>query len=329
MIENFIAEVGSFCEVLFFKAWLLFNSPASTFYWPTLLSALLIAILIPLRRREKMRGDGRSFNLALCELRRYITNSSFRADIFFAVFGVFGFFSLFGWAIVAGDIYSSAVRGLLDSLFGHRSRPDLSLYVQLAIATIASFCAYELGYWLDHYLKHRIQFLWSFHRVHHSAEVLSPLTIYRMHPVDMVLFSNIISIFVGATSGVLDYFRMGAELGLDGKNFILIVFAFLTVHLQHSHVWLPTTGLLGRIVLSPAHHQIHHSLDPAHHNKNYGSCLAIWDWIFGTLLVPTKEVQRFSFGVLPAAKAAHTFKGEVIDPFLKSWETVIRKKKAG
>ena len=45
------------------------------------------------------------------------------------------------------------------------------------------FLAYELGYWLNHYLSHRIAFLWEFHKVHHSATVLTPLTNFRVHPI--------------------------------------------------------------------------------------------------------------------------------------------------
>jgi hypothetical protein len=38
----------------------------------------------------------------------------------------------------------------------------------------------------------------------------------------------------------------------------------------------------------PAHHHVHHSANPKHFNKNFGSCLALWDWMFGTLYVPEK-----------------------------------------
>jgi sterol desaturase/sphingolipid hydroxylase (fatty acid hydroxylase superfamily) len=40
--------------------------------------------------------------------------------------------------------------------------------------------------------------------------------------------------------------------------------------------------------MSPAHHQIHHSIDPRHWNKNFSVKLAIWDALFGTLYVPRK-----------------------------------------
>jgi sterol desaturase/sphingolipid hydroxylase (fatty acid hydroxylase superfamily) len=44
------------------------------------------------------------------------------------------------------------------------------------------------------------------------------------------------------------------------------------MHLQHSQIWTTFTGVLGRIFVNPAHHQIHHSDNPKHYN---GSCLAL------------------------------------------------------
>lgn len=67
--------------------------------------------------------------------------------------------------------------------------------------------------------------------------------------------------------------------------------------------------------MSPAHHQIHHSSDPTHFNKNMGSCLALWDWMFGTLRVPAAEREKLAFGVEPDRADAHTIRGELIAPF--------------
>ena len=39
------------------------------------------------------------------------------------------------------------------------------------------------------------------------------------------------------------------------------------------------------LLISPYQHQIHHSDNPKHFNKNMGSKLAIWDWMFGTLVL--------------------------------------------
>src|SRR5260370_139515 len=78
------------------------------------------------------------------------------------------------------------------------------------------------------------------------------------------------------------------------------IWAILTiatiVHLRHSHMWIAFTGLAGRLFQSPAHHQIHHSDQPRHFNKNLGFALAVWDWLFGTLYVP-EQYEKITFGV--------------------------------
>jgi sterol desaturase/sphingolipid hydroxylase (fatty acid hydroxylase superfamily) len=43
-------------------------------------------------------------------------------------------------------------------------------------------------------------------------------------------------------------------------------------------------------------HQLHHSADVAHHDKNFATVFAFWDRIFGTLHIPARE-ERFRFGV--------------------------------
>lgn len=44
--------------------------------------------------------------------------------------------------------------------------------------------------------------LWEFHKVHHSAQVLTPITVYRMHPVDELLTGLSTALTVGAATGV-------------------------------------------------------------------------------------------------------------------------------
>ena len=51
-----------------------------------------------------------------------------------------------------------------------------------------------------------------------------------------------------------------------------------------------------RFFISPAQHQIHHSNEARHHDKNFGSALALWDLIGGTLYIP-KRREVLSFGL--------------------------------
>ena len=101
------------------------------------------------------------------------------------------------------------------------------------------------------------------------------------------------------------------------------MFAFLFLQLHHAQVWIPFTGWLGRILISPAHHQIHHSTNPIHHNKNMGSCLAIFDWLFGTLHIPARQRERLTFGVTADAGEVrvdpHSLEGALLAPFRRGF----------
>jgi sterol desaturase/sphingolipid hydroxylase (fatty acid hydroxylase superfamily) len=164
--------------------------------------------------------------------------------------------------------------------------------------------------------------LWEFHRVHHTAEVLSPLTNFRMHPVDSLIFANIISVALGVAHGVGLHVLGGAarETLLSGSNIIFVVFVFATVHLQHSHVPIRFGGWLGKVLLSPAHHHIHHSTDRAHFDRNLGSCLAVWDWMFGTLILPDAVRGKLTFGadVEGDRYTPHSIAGSLVWPFVRA-----------
>jgi sterol desaturase/sphingolipid hydroxylase (fatty acid hydroxylase superfamily) len=76
--------------------------------------------------------------------------------------------------------------------------------------------------------------------------------------------------------------------------------------------------LWGYLILSPAHHQIHHSRDPAHFNRNLGSVLAIWDWLFGTLEIPPERNPKLVFGAEYDGANPHSLYGILVTPMINS-----------
>lgn len=79
-----------------------------------------------------------------------------------------------------------------------------------------------------------------------------------------------------------------------------LVLGLLDTHLRHSHVWFSYGPVFNRLFMSPAHHQIHHSVDPCHWKKNFGVKLSIWDGLFGTHYHPGHPEVR-QVGLLDAA----------------------------
>jgi sterol desaturase/sphingolipid hydroxylase (fatty acid hydroxylase superfamily) len=296
----------------------------SVFSLASLASALVIAVasLVWARASRRRAVRVRVLLRALFPARLVKAPSS-RADLGMFLFNTFPAAVLFGWMIASASQVSGPVADALTAIFGPRPHAAPEGWPARAIITVALFAAYEFAYWLDHYLSHRVPFLWEFHKVHHTAEVLTPLTVFRVHPVDSLVFANIAAVVMGVTGGLLRYaFGAAAHpFAVSGENLILVAFVFATIHLQHSHIWISFTGLAGRILLSPAHHQIHHSADPIHFNRNFGSCLSVWDWMFGTLQVPAGRREPLKFGaeVSAGAPSPHSVSGVLLAPFAEAF----------
>ena len=300
----------------------LFLRPGSSISLASLACAFAIAAAyVAVKRRERGKSVRPRLILRALLPRRFLASPSGRADIGFFLFNTFAAGVLFGWAILSTHAVSVFVHDGLTRLLGDSRPPPTSPWIASAEMTLVLFLAYELGYWVDHWLKHRIPLLWEFHRVHHTAEHLSPLTNFRVHPVDSILFLNWLALFIGAAHGAMTW-GMGAPVQavlLSGTNVLTLAFLFLLVHLQHSHIWIATRGVLGALIQSPAHHQLHHSTNPDHFNTNFGGSLAVFDWMFGTLLVPTAEPQRLTFGADTEGERPHSMEGVVITPFVRLW----------
>jgi sterol desaturase/sphingolipid hydroxylase (fatty acid hydroxylase superfamily) len=298
-----------------------FLSPGSHISLLSLFSALCVAFAVLAARRYR-RGRRIRLKPLFRSLfpKRIVLSKSSMADAGYFYFNVFVFGILFGWALLSYDTLSRSIADLLTNAFGAMPPAPWPVFVSRSIITVMLFLAYELGYWFNHYLSHRIPFLWEFHKVHHSATVLTPLTNFRVHPIYMCIFINILAASMGFANGLGDYLlgQPASQYGLSETNIILVFFIYFYVHLQHSQLWISFTGWLGHLLMSPAHHQIHHSRNPVHFNKNLGSCLALWDWMFGTLYIPAADRELLEFGVEPDREHAHTIRGELIAPFVRA-----------
>ena len=152
--------------------------------------------------------------------------------------------------------------------------------------------------WFMHYLQHKVPVLWQFHKVHHSSEVMHPISNYREHPVDNLAY--------GVTTGLgygLIYALAVRFLGfiptvptLLGIPLLMFFFNLVAYNLRHSHVWLRWPGIWSIVFPSPAHHHVHHSRHPDHIDKNFAFMFPLWDVFFGTYHMP-KDNRDVEFGV--------------------------------
>ncbi len=250
--------------------------------------------------------------------RRVLFHRSTRADLVYCLASLTILGAIIGWAVVSTARVSEGVAAFLAGRFGERSPAGPPLALDAA-RTLALFLAYDLGFFVDHTLKHRIPALWELHKTHHSAEVLTPLVNFRVHPLNSLILANTLSLFIGVAGGAATYLlgRRATSFLLFDDNVLMVLYIYLTAQLQHTQIWIPFTGVWGRVFMSPAHHQLHHSADPAHYNCNMGASLALWDWLAGSLRLPSAQSPRLKYGASGFDHDPHGPIGFIIEPALK------------
>jgi sterol desaturase/sphingolipid hydroxylase (fatty acid hydroxylase superfamily) len=276
-----------------FLAMLRYDSP---YFWPYALSFVGLALVIGIAEHARLWRTPVAFLKALLPALRVWWHPSARADYRFLIVNGILFPLIVGPLILSSAWLAKATATGLETLLGPPATlvsVDLGFRVAL---TIAFFLAYDLGRYLAHYALHEIPDLWEFHKVHHSAEVLTPFTNNRAHPVELWVMAFGANLLTGPVTGVFLYLAGGSVevftvYGLHAAIFVYNLFG----NLRHSHVWL-SYGPLGYLFISPAQHQIHHSVLPQHFGKNRGFALAIWDWLLGTLYVPRRR-ETFAMGL--------------------------------
>ena len=182
--------------------------------------------------------------------------------------------------------------------------------------TLALFLLDDATRYLLHRWLHAWPVLWCFHRVHHTAETLTPFTVYRTHPVEGVLFALRATLVQAAgVAGFVFFFGDRAELvTVLGANAIIFAFNVAGSNLRHSHVRISYGRIVERVLISPAQHQIHHSAAARHAGRNFGAVLAVWDWIGGSLC-PAERGRALRFGLPGAGAASHRLAGVYLAPF--------------
>lgn len=268
-----------------------FANPREGYFGLYLLGGVLFAAAVMLWRRRgrktiRVRGLLRLFGDRALWLHR-----STRLDAkLYLLHGVMAL-TAYGLIQVSSEAWRDGAVGGLTALAGPSPLLHAPRWLVGGLTTVLQLLTLELAYWALHAAFHKIPALWELHKVHHSAEVMTPLTEWRQHPIEFALFGVIVGLAMGVTYGAMAWL-----FGPDAQPFtlfqinILLVAHFATFHhLRHSGVWIAATGWLARVFHSPAHHQIHHSTDPRHFDRNFGYALSIWDWVFGTLWVPERR----------------------------------------
>ncbi|MEB3287383.1 MAG: sterol desaturase family protein [Vampirovibrionales bacterium] len=207
-------------------------------------------------------------------------------------------------------------------VFGWKGALGHSTPLILGVFTVTMVIINDFGVYLTHRLQHALPFLWEFHKTHHSAEVLTPMTEYRIHPIDFllgfVISFTLVGLFDGLCRGL--FIEHLAEWKVLGVNVIQMAYYATFFNLRHSHIWVDF-GPLNKLIISPAQHQIHHSDNPKHFDKNFGQLFGFWDWLFGTMYSPSqRETIAFGLGDPQEQQNFKSLAGLYLSPFIGVWQ---------
>ena len=205
---------------------------------------------------------------------------------------------------IATAIYMALVRSDL-TLWGVYS--DVSKTLVVGLFSLAMFLSDDFSKYLVHRWMHKWPTLWAIHKVHHSAETLTPITVYRVHPLEGILYASRNAVTQGSVISVF-YYLFGEQVDLYtvvGVNVLVFMFHVSGSNLRHSHIDIRYPKWVEHVLISPAQHQLHHSVAEEHYDKNYGAALAVWDWLFGSLHVSEGQ-HDMTFGLLASERQSAT-----------------------
>ncbi len=136
--------------------------------------------------------------------------------------------------------------------------------VPRVVVVIATLVGIDAMNWCAHAANHRFTTLWRLHALHHSQEDMSVFTTFRTHPL----------IHATYLPALLPALVLGASGTVPGAA--IIAYGCM-VTLPHANLpW--RLGPLGRVIVSPAYHRIHHARDLGQKgNVNFGFVLVVWD----------------------------------------------------
>lgn len=161
---------------------------------------------------------------------------------------------------------------------------------------------------LTQYVRHRIMHLgwfWRVHKIHHSDREMDWSTEFRFHPVE-ILMSIVLRVFAIVLVGI-----PSASIAIYAPVVLLVGL------LQHANVRFSdmAEAVLGKIVVTPALHRVHHANEPQCYNRNFAVIFIWWDMLFGSYRHSQDERE---FGLNEGSPPTNKLQDLLLAPFRSS-----------
>src|SRR6266542_1575270 len=169
--------------------------------------------------------------------------------------------------------------------------PIALMAVPLVVKLVVMRFGTDLGmYWVHRSMHTRA--LWRFHRWHHSTLELNWLSGWRSSFFHLVLN--------GVPSTLMAW-----AFHVPRPWIIVLGLSYVFEQLfNHTNVDV-NLGPLEWLLVTPRTHRLHHSVEPAHRDSNFGFFLTIWDRMFGTYQSPREVAAGYALGLDPKDDARH------------------------
>lgn len=204
--------------------------------------------------------------------------SVFRKDFWLDTFYMFFNFYIFKLIIFIAfsNLTSKFFLDVLGGEFKDFAIFNMSGY-ELWIQLLVFFVVTDFIQWFTHVQLHKYEFLWRFHKVHHSVEEMGFAAHLRYHWMENIFYTP------------MKYIVVMLFFGFEPASAFIVYYLSIAIgHLNHANIKL-TYGPLKYIFNNPVMHLWHHSYNlPKDRRKgvNFGISLSVWDYIFGTSYVP-------------------------------------------
>ncbi len=146
---------------------------------------------------------------------------------------------------------------------------------------IYGYIIWEFAHFIYHYLAHKVRLFWCLHSTHHAPESMN-LSISYAHFFLEAPYADIIRTSICIMAGVPPP-MLFVIMFIDGTwgSFI---------HIGETILPDARLGIVGRFILTPSHHRVHHAKNINYMDTNFCNLLNIWDRLFKTYEPEKKEV---------------------------------------
>ena len=324
-VQQVATILGPFTEIAgrVVDAWYVAVLPPlrNSLNWFILLVTLALAVaLYVLRRGRGAKGaDGEERPAGLREYllpRAIYRHPSARVDIglYLIDHAVMVFWVLLFLGTLVPRIEASVI-ATLTYLLGESPHLQMNLGWQLGYGVV-TLLAVDLAFFLYHLMMHRTRIGWAIHQVHHSAEVLTPLTRFREHFLEAPIDATFRGVALGLVAGVFAWAFAGGITHLTVMNVMVLSFLFtLNSNFRHYHVCLRYPRWLEYWLQSPGMHHTHHSRRHEHWDSNLALITSIWDRLYGTLYIAA-PFEATPWGLPEASqRECSTLRQNLVAPF--------------